>query len=144
MADKKLEKNVARLILSSLAALLLFAACAANQPSNGLPDKGHPKLDSQLNQLVKAGEEGQAASFAEQHDIQLLDGKVRVIIEALPGQLQAATQAVNNIGGTLETSYTDLLQAVVPIARLTALADNSSIRFISLPQAALPLESRQK
>ncbi|MBI2847895.1 MAG: hypothetical protein HYX83_01835 [Chloroflexi bacterium] len=142
MTHRMLDKTLARVILANLIVLLLSVACTANQSSTGLPDKGHPKLDSQLNQLIKADEEGQAAAFAGQHNIQLPDGKVRVIVEALPGQLQAATQAVNDIGGSLETSYADLLQAVVPVAGLTALADKSGIRFISLPQAALPLESK--
>ena len=39
-----------------------------------LPDKGNPKLDSQLNQLVNAEMRGEAASFAQQINIELLNG----------------------------------------------------------------------
>ena len=102
------------------------------------PDKGNPKLDSQLNQLVRAERNGEATSFAEQSSIELVDGAVRVIIECVPGELEAATEAATNAGAKLETSYRNLLQVVVPITSLTTLADAESIHFIRLPQYPLP------
>ena len=131
-------------LLVSIGALVLApVACTSdgdiiNLPPHDLPDKGHPKLDSQLNQLVSAESRGEAASFAEQSDIELVDGRVRVIIECVPGQLEAATEAATNAGAKLETSYDNLLQVVVPITSLTTLADAASIRFIRLPQYPLP------
>ncbi len=123
--------------------LALFPACTSGQdvidlPPPELPDKGNPKLDSQLNQLVSAESRGEAASFAEQSDIEWVDGSVRVIIECVPGQIEAASEAATNAGAKLETSYDNLLQVVVPITSLTTLADAASIRFIRLPQYPLP------
>ncbi len=101
-------------------------------------EKGNPKLDSQLNQLVRTESRGEAASFAEQSNIELVDSAVRVIIECVPGQLEAATEAATNAGAKLETSYDNLLQVVVPITSLTTLADAQSIHFIRLPQYPSP------
>lgn len=139
MTNRKLEKNLAWLALGWLISLLVMVACAPTQSSTNLPGKGNPKLDSQLNQLLIAQAEGNAAAFAEQHNIRLENGAVRVIIEAQQGQLEAAAEAATNAGAKPETSYGDSLQAVVPLGRLTTLAEEASIRFISLPVAALPL-----
>ena len=102
------------------------------------PDKGNPKLDSQLNQLVRAERLGEADSFAEQSNIELINGSVRVIIECVPGQVDDATGAATNAGARLETSYKDLLQVVVPITSLTTLTDAESIHLIRLPQYPVP------
>lgn len=123
--------------------VLVPLACTSDQsvidiPPLELPDKGHPKLDSQLNQLVIAEVQGKAVEFAENHGIELVSGDVRVIVEYLPGQLEAATTASTDAGAKVEASYDNLLQVVVPITSLTALADAPSIRFIRLPQQPLP------
>jgi len=131
------------IILLILLPMLIIVGCqqqpepAPPEPPVNLPDKGNPKLDSQLNQLVNAESRGEAALFAEQSNIELVDGAVRVIIECMPGQLEAATKAASELG-VVETSYRDLLQVVVPITSLTALADAASIHFIRLPQYPLP------
>ncbi len=65
-------------------------------------------------------------------------GSVRVIIECVPGQLEAASEAATNAGAKLEASYENLLQVVVPVASLSTLADAVSIHFIRLPQQPLP------
>lgn len=127
----------------AVALLLSLTACAGgeqitNLPPSDLPDKENPKLDSQLNQLVRAERRGEATSFAEQSNIELVDGGVRVIIECVPGQLEAAIEAATDAGAKLETSHDNMLQAVVPITSLTTLADAASIHVIRLPQYPLP------
>ncbi len=129
-------------LLVGIGVLALFPACTSgggkiNLPPFDLPDKGNPKLDSQLNQLVSAERRGEAASFAEQSNIELVEGNVRVIVECLPDQIDAAVKAASALG-VVETSYRDLLQVVVPVTSLTTLADAESIRFIRLPQYPLP------
>jgi hypothetical protein len=99
--------------------------------------KGNPKLDSQLNQLIQAEQRGDAASVAEQSNIELVDGNVRVIVECLPDQANAAFEAAIDLG-TVETSYNNLLQVLVPITNLSVLADETSVRFIRLPQYPVP------
>ncbi len=146
-----MNRFLAPLIGISLVSLtLLLSSCPVfgGQPASDeegldlsqteLPEKGNPNLDSQLNQLVRAEMRGEAASFAQQSNIELVDGNVRVIIECVPGQLDAATEAAIALGASVETSYGNLLQVVVPIASLTTLADSPSIHFIRLPQYPLP------
>jgi len=129
-------------LLVGIGVLALFPACTSgegktNLPPLDLPDKGNPKLDSQLNQLVSAEKRGEAASFAEQINIELVEGNVRVIVECLPDQIDTAVKAVSALG-VVETTYRNLLQVVVPITSLTTLADAESIRFIRLPQYPSP------
>ena len=137
--------TITMLLLVSV--LILFpTACTSSQdtvppPSPSLPEKGNPKLDSALNQLVSAERRGEAASFAKQTNITLVNGDVRVVIECVPGQLEAATEAATNAGAKIEADYKDLLQVTVPVASLSTLADAESIHFIRLPQQPLPAPS---
>ena len=149
---RRIVSKLIRLIIgiSLIISPLLLSSCLAyeGQPASGkeeqdlapieLPEKGNPKLDSQLNQLIQAEGLGEAASFAEQGSIELVNGAVRVIIECVPGEIEAATEAATNAGAKLETSYRNLLQVVVPITKLSTLADAESIRFIRLPQYPSP------
>lgn len=141
---RKVGITILMVMIVSIGVLaLLPSSCTPTQDINNLPpldspDKGNPKLDSQLNQLVSAERRGEAASFAEQSNIELIDGGVRVIIECVPGQIEAATKAAAEAGAKLETSYDNLLQVVAPITKLSTLAEDSSIRFIRLPQYPLP------
>ncbi|MBI2852614.1 MAG: hypothetical protein HYX84_05900 [Chloroflexi bacterium] len=122
----------------------VFMACASPQePASPPPlpplggDKGNPKLSSQLNQLVQAESRGEAVSFAQQQNIVLVDRKVRVVIETLPGQLEMARQAVASVG-TVEASDEGLLQAIVPVSSLNSLAEEPGIKFIRLPMLPVP------
>ena len=67
---------------------------------------------------------GESASFAEQSDIELVDGAVRVIIECVPGQLEAATER-------LETKREIFSQLNQVCPGHTILATNSSSIRIS-------------
>ena len=156
---RRLGTTIKMLLLVSVSVLILAAvACESNQdvinqdvinhdvmnqdiinlPPSESADKGNPKLDSQLNQLVSAERSGEAALFAEQCNIELFNNDVRVILECVPGQLEAATQEAINAGARIEASYDNLLQVVVTITSLSTLADSKSIRFIRLPQRPLP------
>jgi hypothetical protein len=144
----KIRRRVLVILLSFIAILALFMiACSSNGGANlhpyVPPDKGNPKLDSQLNQLVLAQAKGEAASFAEKSNIDITNGRIRVVIECVPGQVEAASQAAINAGAEVETTYENLLQVSVPITTLTALADAESIRFIRLPQQPVPLQSNE-
>jgi hypothetical protein len=121
-------------ILLILVTTLVTAGCQ-EQPdsSSNSPEKGNPKLDSQLNRLGLAETHGEAALFAEQNNIELINGSVRVIIECVPGWYEDAAEATNAVG-IIEAKYDALLQAVVPVKSLFDLADQESIRFIRLPQ----------
>ena len=134
----RMKRAIALTVLVCLLLGLLVAGCTS-KPEEGevLPltpplEKGNPKLDSHLNQLIWAERQGVAESFARQRDIQLVDGNVRVIIECMPRQVEAATEAANALG-TVELRYRNWVQAVVPITSLTALAEAESIHFVRLP-----------
>ena len=123
--------------------VLLTAGCgsAAGQtvsPTFNVPDKGNPKLDSQLDQLVRAEAAGNAEEFARTNNIELENGRVRVIIECIDGQLDAARTATVNAGAEIETVYNNLIQTSIPVNRITALAAEESIRLIRLPLEPLP------
>lgn len=155
-------KSISRLvILVSAILLILLPACGPAQgqtapPSSGnttkpqgregvnlapmpQPDKGNEKLDTALNQLISAEKQGQAEAFARQRNIRLVDGKVRVHIEAKPGQLDKAANVTAKFG-TIEivSPRSNSVQALVPIASLTALAADDSIRVITIPVSVIP------
>ena len=93
------------------------------------------KLDPVLRQLIDAERRGEAESLAQSASlIDLVDGAVDVAIYAEPGQLEAAVKAVAKYGTVEHVSETaELVGALVPIVRLTALARQKSIRNIRLP-----------
>lgn len=98
------------------------------------PDKGNPKLDSALNQLIDAYNQGKAEEFARQRNIKLVDGKVRVEIRAVPGQLDVAANVSASVGTVeLISRRSNGIQAVMPITSLTMLAEEESIGFIRDP-----------
>lgn len=100
------------------------------------PVKGNPKLDSQLNQLISANASG-PLSFALGKSGVLSSKGARVVVECLPGKVDAVKKAVGaNV--TVETGYGNLLQVTAPISRLAALAAISDIRLVRLPQHPVP------
>lgn len=93
----------------------------------------YTNLDSYLNRLIQAEERGEAEEFARQRDIELIDSSVTVIIECEPGQAEAVAEAAVRVGAAQVKSRKDLVQAVVPITKLTALADIPGVNFVRLP-----------
>lgn len=129
-----------RLLLAAL--MLAYVALAVNcRPEATAPFESpkteSSKLSSQLVHLVQAEEQGKVASFAEQNAIDLVGSRVRVIVEVIPGQIDDATRAAAGFG-EVEASYDDMLQMMVPIGRLTALAEGPGIRLVRLPRQAAP------
>jgi hypothetical protein len=130
--------------------LLSITACAAHQgtantsssdnkgvtiPQPDYPKKQIPSMDGKLRMLIVAGSD--AESFARSRGMgdDVIDGKVRVQIEAMPGQLDVAANITAAIG-TVEViaRKLNMFDAVVPLTSLEALANESSIRYISLPE----------
>lgn len=132
-------------LVGSIIVLNLFLfACGPNQtPAETTmtyipPEKGNPKLDSQLNQLVAAQAKGEVTAYAQKMNINLNDGRIRVVIECVPGQIEVASKAAVSSGAVVETTYENLIQVLIPVANLTALAKNESIKFVRLPQQPVP------
>jgi hypothetical protein len=97
-----------------------------------LPAKENPKLDSQLNQMVASQNQRQMAVMAQENSFELVEDNIRVIVECLPGQVSSIVQAASDLG-IVETSHRDSLQVVVPVSRLTALADTPGIQLVRMP-----------
>lgn len=105
-------------------------------PPPELPEHWNPKLDSAVNQIIDAQEQGNTEMLDNAWFI--VDGGVRVTIECEPGQAEAAAEAAANLGAEIEVIYGDDVGAIVPINKLTTLADEESIHFIRLPVPGLP------
>ncbi|MBI2303931.1 MAG: PKD domain-containing protein [Chloroflexi bacterium] len=107
-----------------------------------LPPKGHPKMESVLTRLGEVHllqGVGAARELAQRNGVFLDDSRARLVIVASDGQAQEVTAAVMALGGVVEGTYRDLIQARVPLSALTALADNPQVRFLRRPLKPMPL-----
>jgi hypothetical protein len=128
-------------------AILFLAACGPYQtgPKSSVPlstKKGTPKLDSQLIQLSAAQEKGDETSFAQQANINIDNGRIRVVIECMTGQVDAASKAAIDSGAVVETAYDNLIQVSIPIVSLIGLSNAESVKFIRLPLQPLPGQNK--
>ena len=112
-------------------------------PHSGGQPKSYPDLESILGELVRLQlEEGHltVSEFSSQRNIDVIDSKVKVIVEANPGQYEAACEAISGLGAEIEASYEYLFRALIPISDLTVLAENPAVRFVRLPRKPFPME----
>jgi len=131
-------------LLSALVATTVSQATSQDEqifqvPDIKLPEQGHLKLQSELFQLIEIENRGEASAFVQRSGVDLVDGMVRVVIEAAPGQARLAAQAAETLGTMVETIHADWVQVVIPISMLTALADTPSIDSVRLPQIPWPV-----
>jgi len=111
-------------------------------PPPARPEHWHPKLESGLNQLIDAEEQGDTELFAMAAKIGLTTDKgVRVAIECKPGKAEAVAEAAVKLGAEVVCIYRDAIDAFVPINKLIALADMSSVRSVRLPVYAAPMSN---
>jgi hypothetical protein len=117
------------------------AAAGGDQPgplTSKHQHKGNPKLDSELNRQVSTMDSLRAAGQSRASEAaQAANTKVRVIVECLPGQTAAVKQLSRGFG-TVETSYSNLQQVMMPIGQLTALANSQSVRLVRTPYKFFP------
>ena len=86
----------------------------------------HPKLESVLYQLAQSET---PEEFAETHGLTVVDGKVRVIIE-----LKSEYDVISNkFNITVENSYENLVQTLVPIGILIELSNEPYVNFVRIP-----------
>jgi hypothetical protein len=120
------------------------------QPSYGahtlisaeIPDKPkRPNLDSALNQLIDTHLEGKqkaAAPFAPQQAM-ISDGEfAQVTILGWDADIAGIEHQVEALGGDVEVTWDNEVQARVPIAQLEALAAHEDVRFIRTPLRPVP------
>jgi subtilisin family serine protease len=99
----------------------------------------NPKLDSQLLSVDSATLTGGVPAgleTASNQRLQVSGGQVRVVAMAA-GDLGDATAAVGSVGGRVEATYADLVQALVPVGSLRELAALPAVRFVRPPARSM-------
>lgn len=118
------------------------------------PSQFYQNMDQTLSRLQATmrsqGPEKMAEAAAEQ-DIDLVAGKVRVVVvvddlglESLI-QEQAAVlgHELELLGGVVETTHHHLIQALLPLDILNIMAENPAVKYIRLPYKPVILETSQ-
>ena len=108
---------------------ILASACAASDeqiPSAPQPDPTYgaacAKLDSQLYQLTQSAD---PAAFAANTLQEFRDGRVRVIVE-----LSGTADPAPSYDLVEEARYANQIQAMVPVDRLCALANDANVAAV--------------
>ena len=108
-----------------VSAVFSLAGCGTNK------EDSINKLDSRLMGLIDAEKKGEIESFAHIAGFELVDGSVRVSIECVSGQLDAAVKVAERFGTVEAIAYrAEHVQVLIPITSLTTLAEEESILFI--------------
>jgi hypothetical protein len=112
----------------------------------------NPKIEASLLRLVQASLspiQGQAARMAKSKTQALnADNTVRVVLETQTGLPQGMqdllvpyiSQLVASLGGRVETTHRNLVQASVPVSALLPLAGSPTVRFVRRPLVPRLLE----
>jgi len=70
---------------------------------------------------------------AEPPEVELAKQPARMIVEAVPGMEAEAMVVVAEAGGTVETYYGSLIQAIVPTDKIRQLENQESVRLVREP-----------
>ena len=101
-------------------------------PPTVVTEKGNPKLDPKLDRLISAQAPAEMAAHVLQAETYLPGEGVRVIVDCQQGMAEMVAQAAASFG-TVEVRYGDLVQVLIPISNLTALAELPGVKFVGLP-----------
>ncbi|MBI2908607.1 MAG: S8 family serine peptidase [Chloroflexi bacterium] len=143
---------------SLLALILLLASLFVVLPTAGSPPQAHElpsqnpqsvpetvktdgKLESALAQLAETHQQqgrGSAAAMAEGMSIPFADDMVRVVLESAPGQ--DARALASSLGGRVETTSGNFVQAMMPLAALKEAAASRSVSLVRRPLRAVASE----
>lgn len=99
---------------------------AGSSPSTRKPSSEAARLESVLYQLTQTDN---VEAFARQRAIDLVDGRVRVIVEIDTGGVLDM-----GAGVVMESRYQNLVRVLVPIDQLLPLSQQMGVRFVRLPQ----------
>jgi subtilisin family serine protease len=145
------------LAFSTVEGLAGFAAAIPDRdaPDDGIPleaeilfseadftgsEHQNPKLDYSLANLAAAGVESTraAAEWAESTDLRLLGDRVEVYIVTSEADLDAALNAVAELGGEVSiiSSDKDLLQVWLPVGALETITTYPSVYYVRRPDVA--------
>ena len=103
--------------------------------------KGNSKLGSSLNQLLETSRsEGlaEAHTFSRSHNMVIEDDRVQVTVVTTEGAVDKVRGALENLGGSYQLHYKNLVQALLPIGKLEVLAQRLDVLIIREPRRAVP------
>lgn len=90
------------------------------------------KMDSALAEVYNSNLSGIGIPSSVNPDFIINGNKIRVIIEFYSNDYVVP----NNLGIEVETTYENMVQALVPIGNLEALANNDDVKFVRMPYQA--------
>jgi len=107
-----------------------------------LPPKPLPKLTSAISHLYRTYRERgllPALRTAEAEGIKTSYDTVQVVIEGESKRnISSISSKMEELGGRIETTYKNLIQARIPISELSRLADSAEVKLIRKPLRAFP------
>lgn len=117
-------------------------------------EASHPKIGNalyQLYQVYQARGFKAAARFAKRHGMEMRGRAVQVVAETEASgnafELQAAVDltslTVEELGGVVQTTHNHLVQNMIPLDALQALAENATVRTVRLPMKPVPLATSE-
>ena len=116
------------------------AEALAEDSSLVLAAEHNPKMGSSLSQLLAAGQRGGptgAQAFAATHLMVVDEAGVQVEILTTPEAVPDLIKAIEASGGQYQGHYKDLVQALVPIDSVEALAARPDVLYVREPQRAV-------
>jgi hypothetical protein len=119
----------------TLVALVATASLAASAAAtrSPLPAKT-AKLAPELTRVFRAEvDQGRGAAVAREQGLQVVRGRIRVVVEA-NGTRAAVASAVRTTGGAVEAWHAGLTQALVPPRALGPLSRSAAVAYIRAPK----------
>ncbi|MBU3968459.1 MAG: hypothetical protein KKG76_14000 [Euryarchaeota archaeon] len=111
-------------IAIGIIAFILISPVTGQTYNNTLPDSKNPKLESILSQLIVSDD---MPDFAFAHNLDMQDGKVRVVIEMINETALLPDYVIE------ETRYKNKVQALVPMEKVEELSGETNVTFIRAP-----------
>ncbi len=114
----------------------------------------HPFMEAALAQLndvyITQGLRA-ARRFASRRGVRVRGRMVQVVVEAEASGTELEVQAsaalagrvVEGLGGRVEAVHRHLVQNMIPLGSLSALAENAAVRFVRLPLRPIPLTTSE-
>ncbi|MDO8472684.1 MAG: S8 family serine peptidase, partial [Dehalococcoidia bacterium] len=101
------------------------------------PAKGSLKMQDALEKLFEATRTTCVPADSEAGAI--AEDTVRIITRSASGKSNLAITVIKELGGQVESTYGDLVQAVVPVSELGLLSENEAVKFVQFPSVPTPL-----
>ena len=100
-------------------------------PQEKTTEKIPTKMDSTLAEVYNSNQSGNGIPSSANPDFIVNGNKIRVVIE-----FNTEYTIPDNLGIEVETTYENMVQALVPIGNLEELANNVDVKFIRMPYQA--------